>query len=65
MLLREPIKTKVETKIVKIWVPKTNNILIRNKYIKTFMDSVHNNKNCIYKKDTKPNCVWFPKTLTS
>ena len=61
MLLREPIRTKEETKIVKIWVPKTNNILIRNKYIKAFMDSVHNNKNYIYKKDTGPNWVWFPK----
>ena len=61
MLLRKPIRTKEETKIVQIWVPKTNNILIRNKYIKTFMDSVHNNKNYIYKKDTEPNWVWFPK----
>ena len=60
-LLRKPIKTKEETKIVQVWVPKTNNILIRNKYIKTFMDSVHNNKNYIYKKDTEPNWVWFPK----
>ena len=61
ILLKKPIKTKVETKVVKIWVPKTNNVLIRNQYIKTFMDNVHHNENFIYKKDTKPNWVWFPK----
>ena len=61
ILLKKPIKTKVENKVVKIRVPKTNNVLIRNKYIKTFMDNVHHNENYIYKKDTKPNWVWFPK----
>ena len=47
---------------ISIWIPKTNNKLIRKKYISSFIEDVHNNKNYIYKRDTKPTWVWFPKT---
>ena len=57
-------KKKIDSKRInkiEIWVPKTNNNLIRNKHIKSFMESVHNNKNYLYKRDTKPTWVWLPK----
>ena len=53
---------KKNTKTIKIWVPKTNNNLIRNKYIQQFMNSVHYNPNYVYKGDTGPVWVWIPKT---
>ena len=53
---------KRNVKTIKIWVPKTNNNLIRNKYIQQFMNNVHFNNNYIYKGDTGPKWVWTPKT---
>ena len=53
---------KKNVKTIKIWVPKTNNNLIRNKYIQQFMNTVHFNNNYIYKGDTGPKWVWTPKT---
>ena len=53
---------KLVSKTINIWVPKTNNKLIRKKYISSFIENVHNNENYIYKRDTKPTWVWFPKT---
>ena len=53
---------KKNAKTIKIWVPKTNNNLIRNKYIQHFMNTVHYNPNYVYKGDTGPVWVWIPKT---
>ena len=53
---------KKNVKTIKIWVPKTNNNLIRNKRIQIFLNSVHHNPNYIYKRDTGPVWVWTPKT---
>ena len=58
--------TKIHTKnpfskSIKIWVPKTNNNLIRKKYINTFLETVHKNKDYIFNWDTEPSWVWFPK----
>ena len=50
-----------ELKTIRLWVPKTNNSLIRKKYITSFIESVHKNKNYIYKGKTEPSWVWFPK----
>ena len=50
------------TNSIKIWVPKTNNSLIRNKYIKSFLENVHKSQNYIYKGNTESIWVWFPKT---
>ena len=55
-------KRKNEIKAIKIWVPKTNNSLIRNKYIKSFLENVHKSQNYIYKGTTESTWVWFPKT---
>ena len=49
------------TKTIKIWIPKTNSVLIKNKHIKMFMETVHNNKNYIYKGNSEPLWVWLPK----
>ena len=51
---------KKNVKTIKIWVPKTNNNLIRNNYIQQFMNTVHHNY--IYKGDTGPVWIWTPKT---
>ena len=59
-----PSTTKLflkELKTIRLWVPKTNNSLIRRKYITSFIESVHKNKNYIYKGKTEPSWVWFPK----
>ena len=53
---------KKNVKTIKIWVPKTNNNLIRNKYIQNFMNTLHLNINYVYKGDTRPTWVWTPKT---
>jgi hypothetical protein len=52
-------KSTFNTKIIKIWIPKTNNHLIRQKYINNYMENVVYNKNYIY-KGTKPSWVWLP-----
>ena len=51
----------IHPKSIMIWVPKTNNNLIRKNYIKSFIMSVHKNENFIFKGNSKPNWVWLPK----
>ena len=46
-----------EIKTIRIWIPKTNNNLIRNKYIKSFMGTVHFNDNLFLKGTLNP--IWF------
>ena len=58
----ENSRKKIDEKSIKIWVPKTNNNLIRNKYIKTFIEKVHKNQDYVYKGNTESTWVWFPKT---
>ena len=55
-------KRNDRTNSIKIWVPKTNNSLIRNKYIKSFLENVHKSQNYIFKGNTESTWVWFPKT---
>lgn len=54
-------KKKIISSTIRIWVPKTNNLLIRNKYIDKFLSEVHLNSNFIFKGSTKPEWVWLPK----
>ena len=52
---------RTNLKTIKIWIPKINNSLIRKRYINSFIKSVHKNINYIYKGNTEPSWVWFPK----
>ena len=61
MSKQKPFSKTKFSKTIQIWVPKTNNNLIRNQYINSFIDSVHKNKNFIFKGNSKPNWVWLPK----
>ena len=54
-------KRDQNSKTIKIWVPKTNNSLIRNKYIKSFLENVHKSQNYLYKGNTESSWVWFSK----
>ena len=42
-------KSKLNIKNMKIWIPKTNNNLIRQKHINNFVENVVYNKNYIHK----------------
>ena len=47
-------KRNNNSKTIKIWVPKTNNSLIRNKYINTFLETIHKNENYILRGILNP-----------
>ena len=47
------------TKIIKIWIPKSNNKLIRQKHINNYLKNVVHNKNYSF-KGPKPSWVWQP-----
>ena len=56
---KTPPRSNINTKNMKIWIPKTNNNLIRQKHINNFLDNVVYNKNYVH-KGTKPSWVWLP-----
>jgi len=45
---------------IKIWIPKSNYVLIRQKHINKFLIEVHLNKNFKFQNSTKPSWVWLP-----
>ena len=60
---KKPLKSNITSNIknIKIWIPKTNNNLIRQKHIDNFLNNVVYNKNYVC-KGTNPTWVWLPST---